>query len=105
MEQITISGVLDNDSEKCIDANNRPYCRFVASCPYEDKFGRTRYRHYNCICYVSGYDNLKKGDQIFLSGKFSAALLLDEKGKPYMELNIMVYQASDGYKASERKTK
>lgn len=105
MQTITIAGVLANNAEECVDSSSRKYSRFTVTCVNVDKNGRSHYTHYNCVCYVPGYEKLKTNDQVFLTGKFSAELKLNEKGKPYMNLSVMVFQASDGFKAKERITK
>lgn len=103
MLQITISGTLLENAETCVDKNGRTYTRFSVSCGSEDLNGRTQFLHFSCTCYVKGYEYLKKGDQVFLTGKFSAKLNTGNDGKTYMNLYIMVYQAAGGYKANERK--
>ena len=102
MEQITISGTLLTDAETAKDKNGRTFTRFTVTCGSEDIHGRTQFTHYRCVCYVSGYEKLVKGDQVFVTGKLSAKIGVDTTGKNYLNLNIMVYQATGGYKASER---
>ena len=103
MEQITISGTLLNNAETKTDKNGRCFTRFTVTCGSVDMHGRTVFTHYRCTCYVSGYENLVAGDQVFLTGRFSAGISTDKEGKPYANLNVMVHQASGGYRASERK--
>ena len=103
MQQITICGTLISDAESCTDRNGRPYIRFEVNCDDPDITGRTQYTHYHCTCYLNNLDKLKKGDQVFLTGKLMAKLTIGRDGKPYMNLNVMVYQATDGYKIEERK--
>jgi hypothetical protein len=103
MQQITISGTLVSDVESCTDKNSRPYMRFEVKCADPDITGRVQFTLYHCTCYLSNLENIKRGDQVFLTGKLTAKLTLGRDGKPYMNLNIMVYQATDGYKIEERK--
>ena len=105
MQMISISGTLLVDAEKCVGRNGVSYIRFDVTCPDQDAYGRTIYTHYHCTCYINGFDQLRKGDQVFISGKFHAKLSVDEKGKPYMNLNIMVYQITAGYRKSSREPK
>ena len=91
------------DAEKCIDKSKRNYSRFSVSCGNAGPDGRVEYTHYRCICYLSGFENLKKGDQVFVTGKLSARLRTDEKGHTYMNLDVMVYQASFGGKNASKK--
>lgn len=108
MQIITISGTLLNDAEKCVDKNGRKYTRFMMTCGSTDINGRSVFTHYSCTCYIDGYEKLKKGDQAFVCGKFSAKLSVDDKGTPYMNLNVLAFQASTGYtfkEKSERKNK
>jgi len=105
MQQITISGTLLSDAETCRDIRGREYTRFKVTCGDTDTAGRVQYTHYHCTCYLSlsSFGRLKKGDQVFVIGRLSAKLAIDEKGTPYLNLNVMVYQASGGYKIEERK--
>lgn len=105
MQQITISGSLLTDAFTFKDVNNRQYVRFVVSCPNVDKFGRTTFSHYRCTCYILGFQSLKKGDQVFLTGRFTPSIGTDEKGKTYLNLDVLVLSISGGYKADERKNK
>lgn len=102
MQQITISGTLLSDAVVCTDKNGRQYVRFKVTCGDEDINGRTQFTHYHCTCYPTGFDKLKKGDQVFINGRLSAKISISETGKPYLNLNIMVYQATGGYKMAER---
>lgn len=97
-----ISGTLSGDAERCVDKNSRPYIRFTVTCGDADINNRTVYTHYQCTCYMTGYENMKKGDQVFLTGRFSAKQRTDDKGKTYMNLNVMVYQITGGYRADEK---
>lgn len=103
MEQITISGTLLTKAETDYDKKGRKYTRFTVTCGSEDIHGRTQFTHYRCICYVGGYEKLVQGDQVFLTGRLSASIGTDSFGKNYLNLNVMVHQASGGYRASERK--
>lgn len=102
MQQVTISGTLYRDAEKCIDRNGRKYIRFVVTCGSDEPGGRTEFTHYQCTCYMTGFENMKKGDQVFVTGKFSARTRVDDKGKTYMNLNVMVHQINGGYRVSDR---
>ena len=99
MQQITIAGVLVKDAEICVDESSHKYTRFIVSCATESTRGRIRYFYYNCFCYLPGCERLRANDQVFLTGKFSAELKLNEKGEPCMDFSIMVFQASVGYKS------
>lgn len=106
MQQITISGTLLNDAEQCKDKNGKYYVRFKVTCGDQDINGRVQFTHYHCTCYLPGFEELKKGDQIFVTGKLSAkAGVSNTDGKAYLNLNVMVYQATGGYKQEEKKTK
>lgn len=102
MQQITISGTLLTDAELCKDKNGKNFVRFKVTCGDTDAFGRTEYTHYQCTCYLQNFNKLKKGDQVFVTGKLSAKISADDKGKSYLNLNVMVYQATGGYKIEER---
>ena len=103
MQQIILSGTLIADATEHIDKNGRKHCRFILTCGETDVYGRTVYIHYNCICYKNGYEGMKKGDQVFITGKFLPSLNLDKDGKAYMNLNVMINTISGGYRANERK--
>lgn len=106
MQVINISGTLVSDSEKCKDRNGRSFSRFTVTCGSNDINGRTVFTHYRCICYVGGYDALKKGDQVFVSGRFSPSVSLNNEGREVItSLNVMVHQITGGYRAVERKDK
>lgn len=104
MQQITISGTLLSDAETCVDKRGKTFVRLKVTCGDTDINERTQYTHYYCTCYMSGFEKLKKGDQVFLTGKLSAKAVLGTDGKAYLNLNVMVYQASGGYKVVERNT-
>lgn len=102
MQQITISGTLLEDAVVCTDKNQRSFTRFIVSCGEEDQNGRMQFTHYNCTCYLPICNNLKKGDLVLISGKFSAKCVPDENGgMPKLRLNVMVYQLSGGYRQKE----
>lgn len=103
MQQITISGTLLSGAEQCTDKNGNTYVRFDVTCGESDINGRVEYTHYHCTCYISGFENLKKGDQVFITGKLRAKVSTGKDGKAYLNLNVMVYQATGGYKIEERK--
>ena len=103
MQQITISGTLLNDAERCKDRNGNFYVRFDVTCGESDTSGRPEFTHYHCTCYITGFEKLKKGDQVFITGKLRAKLSANAKGEAYMNLNVMVHQVSGGYKIEERK--
>lgn len=106
MQQITISGTLSSEVERCKDKNGNSYIRFKVVCGDTDINGRSVFTHYHCTCYISGFEDLKKGDQVFITGKLSAKISISAKdGNPYLNLNVMVYQASAGYKQDEKEKK
>lgn len=100
MEQITLCGTLVEDARSCQDKAGHPYVRFTVGCGRQDQYGRTIYTNYRCTCYVPGYDKLKKGDQVFITGKLSSYLGFGENGKPKVNLDVMIYQVAPGYKAA-----
>lgn len=102
MQQITISGTLLADAEQYKDKNGNNFVRLKVTCGETDMNGRTQFTHYLCTSYLEGFNKLKKGDQVFLTGKLSAKSGIDEKGKPFWSLCVMVYQATGGYKIEER---
>lgn len=97
-----ISGTLLNDAGMFTDKAGKNYVRFTVTCGTSDVFGRTIYSHYRCICYFGGYDKMKKGDQVFLTGRFTPSVILDDKGKPQMNLDVMVTQITRGYEAKDK---
>ena len=98
MQVIIISGTLLSDSVKCKDRNGRSFTRFTVTCGSEGANGRTVFTHYRCTCYVSGCDFLKKGDQVFVSGRFSPSVSIDNEGNEIItELSIFVYQLSKSF--------
>lgn len=103
MQQIIISGTLLGDAGLFTDKAGKNYVRFVVTCGSTDVYGRTIYSHYRCTCYMSQYSKMKNGDQVFVTGRFSPSISTDEKGKPYMNLDVMVTQITGGYRADERK--
>jgi len=106
MEQIILSGTLFKDAESCIDKSGKTYSRFTVVCGSNDSTGRAVFTRYHCICYISGYEKMKKGDQVFVTGKLTAKLGIDENENPSVSLSVMVFQISGGYRAEERqKTK
>ncbi len=102
MEQATISGTLLTDVETCVDVKGRNYSRFTVTCGSKSVNGRTKYTHYQCTSYLSGYEKLKKGDQVFVTGNLSVTEYRDNSGTMKTRLNILVYQMSGGYRAEEK---
>ena len=105
MQQITISGTLLSDVEKGTDKNGRTFLRFTVSCGWNDQDNRTQYTHYRCTCYVGGYEKLKKGDQVFVTGKLTATIGYDDDRNAFLNMDVMVYQINRGYRAVERATR
>lgn len=105
MQQITISGTLLEDAVVCTDKNQHTYTRFKVTCGEYDVLNRLQYTIYYCTCYLPNLNNLKKGDQVFVTGKFSAKIITGDDGKPYLRLNVMVLQASGGYKKKDNAEK
>ena len=103
MQQITLSGALITDAFKLKDKNNKDFLRFTLSCASVDNYGRTVFTHYRCTCYIIGFQGLKKGDQVFITGRFTPSIGTDDKGKTYMNLDVMVLSIAGGYRANERK--
>lgn len=103
MQQIIISGALITDVQKLRDRNGRDYLRFTVTCGSTDINGRSIFTHYRCISYITGYGKLKKGDQVFITGKFTPSLMCDENGKTYMNLDVMVASITPGYRAEDKK--
>jgi len=104
MQQITLAGALITDALKLKDKNNKEFLRFTLSCASVDNYGRTIFTHYRCTCYILGFQGLKKGDHVIITGRFMPSIGTDDKGKTYMNLEVMVLSIAGGYRAYERKT-
>lgn len=103
MEIVTISGTLYDDSSQGRDRNGRDFTRFTVTCGSTDQNGCAVFTHYRCIYYRKGYEKLRKGDQVFLSGSQKVSIWVDQNGKPWINIDVMVQQLSCGYRADERK--
>lgn len=68
MQQITIAGVIAEDSEKKTNEQGHEYVRFKVHCTDTDNKGKQRITVYRCYTYKTQFDNLKKGECIFLTG-------------------------------------
>ena len=98
MQSITISGTLLSDAMKCMDRNGRSFTRFTVTCGSEGVNGTIVYTHYRCTCFMSGLESLREGDQVFLSGRFTPSVSIDNEGNDIItELRIFVYQLSVGF--------
>lgn len=71
MEAITLSGILADDCEKKTDKKGHQYIRFKVSCEGTDIYGKPRITQYRCYLYNMQFDNLKKGELVFLTGSFN----------------------------------
>ncbi|MBR1434021.1 MAG: single-stranded DNA-binding protein [Bacteroidales bacterium] len=105
MQQVTISGTLLSDAENCVDKNQRSYIRFTVTCGDNDENGRSIYTHYRCTCYIAGYEKMKKGDQVFVTGKQKIRLGQTAQGEPKINIDVMVFQISGGRRADQRNTR
>lgn len=103
MEQVTISGTLLSDSTTGKDKNGRDFTRFTVSCGSKEPSGGVVFTHYRCVSYLKGHESLRKGDQVFLTGSQKVSIWVDQNGKPWINIDVMVYQMTCGYKAEERK--
>ena len=102
MQQITLAGTLLTDATKFRDRRNRDFLRFILTCTSVDSNGRTVFTHYKCICYILSFQELKKGDRVFLTGRFMPSLGQDETGKTYMNLDVLVLTMSGGYRPDKK---
>jgi len=102
MQQVSISGVLNSDSEQCTDVSGRTYLRFTVRCESRDKLSRKYHTYYTCFCYIGGVKDLKKDDQVFVTGKQSVGIKYDKNNSPYPYITVMVYQISQGLKANSK---
>lgn len=68
MEVITMSGVLQEDSELKVDKKGRNYIRFKVVCHGVDPLGNERLNTYMCYTYNTQFSSLKKGDLVFVVG-------------------------------------
>ena len=48
------------------------------------------YTYYMCVSYMRGYEELKKGDQVFLTGKLSASIAYNPDHTPVLSLLVSV---------------
>lgn len=103
MEIVTISGTLYTDSSVAKDKNGRQFTRMTVTCGSSDPNGAPVFTHYKCICYLKGYENLKKGDQVFLTGSQKISIWVDQNGKPWLNIDVMVHHISCGYKGEDKK--
>lgn len=103
MQQVTISGTLLEDAETLFDKKGLNYTRFTVTCGETESDGRPVFTHYHCVCYIKGYETLKKKDQVFVSGKQTIKILkTKETNEPYPYISVLVTSISRGYTAKER---
>ena len=105
MQTITISGTVHGEVMTLKDKKGRTFLRFFVVCGATDLFGRAVFNYYRCTCYMTKYDKMKDGDQVFVIGQFLPTLTTDEKGRTYQNLDVMVTQITGGYRAEERNKK
>lgn len=98
MQVVSITGRLTSEVEKCQDKNGHFYHRFTVQSQTSDIFGRDLYTIFRCTCYVPGVEQLKKGDKVFMYGKFSVRAFINSQGKPEPICNIMIYQVDSANK-------
>lgn len=98
METINISGRLYKDAEQCVDRNGKTYTRIIVTCGASVPDGRSRFTHYRCTCYQRGYENLKKHEQVFITGSLAVTTSKDDRGSFYVNLDVVVYQIARGKK-------
>lgn len=104
MQSIIITGTLLEDAEPGQDKNGLNFTRFTVTCGETGANERAYFTHYKCTCYLKGYDNLKKKDQVTVTGKVTIRISkTKDTNEPYLNINVLVHSISRGYTAEERK--
>lgn len=105
MQRVTLSGTLVTDVFRQLDKNGRQYIRFTLACGTLNTNQRMEYTYYKCVSYIRGYDELKKGDQLFLTGKLQATIGYNEDRSPMLNLLVSVTEMTGGQKEEDKKKK
>ena len=92
MQQITLSGWATRDSELYVDNVGKEYKRFTIRCMSLDRTNRKMYTEYTCYSYLNQLADIKRGDEVFLTGKQSLGITQDEKGNFKPLANVVVHQ-------------
>lgn len=90
MEVITISGCLPDDCEVCTDKRGNSFVRFKVSCKNKDYDGKTVYHVYRCYCYYAGFEDLRRGEKVYIVGDLSYYLREDKNGKTWLNMDVYV---------------
>lgn len=97
MESITVSGILENDCEVVKDKKGFDQIRFIVICDDTDFYGKQRRTIYRCLCYNTNFKNLKQGDLVFLTGKFTVSQHWDKEQKKHViDFDVFVTQMANG---------
>ena len=91
MQTIILSGTLLTDAKKTKDSRGREYISFVLTCITKDAKEDDDYFHTKCICYLMGFEGLKKGDKVFLIGRFVPRIEYDKNNiaKPVLYVTVI----------------
>lgn len=92
MQQITLSGWATVDSEDYVDSIGKKYKRFIVRCMSYDRMSRKIYTDYTCYTYLTQLDDIKKGDDVVLTGKQTLGVTQDEKGNPKVLASVVIHQ-------------
>ena len=105
MQRVTLSGTLVSDIFRQVDKNGRQYFRFTLSCGALNQYQRMEYTYYMCVSYMRGYEELKKGVQVFLTGKLSASIAYNSDHTPVLSLLVSVTDMTGGQKEENKRKK
>lgn len=96
IQTITLMGHLISKVDKFVDKNGHEFIRFKMSCRKTTFKGDTKNTVYRVCCYQGGFENLKEGDQVYVSGDLDISVYIDDKGKVWLNNEVFAIRISKG---------
>lgn len=96
IQNIILVGHLLTDAQSYTDKNGHDYIRFKMSCRRTTYTGETKFTIYRICCYQSGFENLRQGDQVYVSGDLDITYHVDENGKAWLNNDVFARQITKG---------
>ena len=96
IQTVILIGHLLTDAESFTDKNGHDFVRFKMTCRRTTFKGETKFTVYRVCCYIGGYETLKQGDQVFVSGELDISVHIDKEGKVWLNNEVYAKQISKG---------
>ena len=96
IQTIILLGHLMTDAETFIDKDGHDFIRFKMCCRKTTFKGESKFTVYRVCCYQKGFENMKRGDQVYVSGDLDINVHIDDKGKVWLNTEVYARQIAKG---------